>query len=363
MKIDDLRIFKKGLTQEEVMTLYTNEAIAPPPPAPNPQEVLAAKSGGYRYGFNGKEKDDELKGAGNSLDFGARIYDSRLGRWLSVDPLFANYSDLSPYNYVANSPLRFIDPDGKLIRLVINGEAFDYNPNRKEHGLHVINKFYEAIEYNMKTHIGQEVWNQLIETDMVIEIQLVKGDSENKYDPAKLGKTAASGTGGNQNETSLGVIYWNYEASLSLSTEQGVDDKDGGIYKGQVSPSTTLIHEAGHAVEAMRALLEGTDAVINFKANQMEGNSFGSDAQYDNKEERRNIVNVEQVYIKQINTIEQQTNGQNAVYQPLRFNHKAVAGKAVKNPNSVSDTNGYKDYRQDSIDKGKRIEHDDGIKD
>ena len=41
----------------------------------------------YRFGFNGKENDNEVKGAGNSVDFGARIYDSRLGRWMSVDSL------------------------------------------------------------------------------------------------------------------------------------------------------------------------------------------------------------------------------------------------------------------------------------
>lgn len=40
---------------------------------------------GYRYGFNGKEKDNST-GEGN-LDFGARIFAVRLGRWLSVDPL------------------------------------------------------------------------------------------------------------------------------------------------------------------------------------------------------------------------------------------------------------------------------------
>lgn len=35
-------------------------------------------SDNYRYGFNGKEKDDELKGEGNSYNFEARIYDSRV---------------------------------------------------------------------------------------------------------------------------------------------------------------------------------------------------------------------------------------------------------------------------------------------
>jgi RHS repeat-associated protein len=69
----------------------------------------------YLFGFNGKEKDDELKGEGNSLDFGARIYDSRLGRWLSLDPLMAKYPSMSPYNFCANNPIVFIDIDGRDI--------------------------------------------------------------------------------------------------------------------------------------------------------------------------------------------------------------------------------------------------------
>jgi RHS repeat-associated protein len=64
------------------------------------------------FSFNGKEKDDEVKGDGNSLDFGARIYDSRLGRWLTIDYLFAKYPSFSPYNFVLNNPILFIDPDG-----------------------------------------------------------------------------------------------------------------------------------------------------------------------------------------------------------------------------------------------------------
>jgi RHS repeat-associated protein len=69
----------------------------------------------YRYGFNGMEKDDEFKGEGNSYDFGARMYDSRIGRWLSVDPLAGSYPDLSSFCYAANSPIGIIDPDGERI--------------------------------------------------------------------------------------------------------------------------------------------------------------------------------------------------------------------------------------------------------
>ncbi|MBI1307407.1 MAG: hypothetical protein GC181_12455 [Bacteroidetes bacterium] len=80
----------------------------------------AAPEGGYRFGFNGMEKDDEVNGYGNSLDFGARIYDSRLGRWLSRDPLQKKYASLSPYNFVSNKPINFIDPNGMEIVSSLN---------------------------------------------------------------------------------------------------------------------------------------------------------------------------------------------------------------------------------------------------
>ncbi len=75
----------------------------------------------YRWGFNGKETDNEVKGAANSLDFGARIYDSRLGRWLSCDPLQNKYPYLSTYHAFGNSPILITDIDGKenMIYIVI----------------------------------------------------------------------------------------------------------------------------------------------------------------------------------------------------------------------------------------------------
>ncbi|MEX1192873.1 MAG: RHS repeat-associated core domain-containing protein, partial [Brumimicrobium sp.] len=66
----------------------------------------------YRYGFNGMEKDDEVKGESNSLDFGARIYDPRVGRWLSRDKLEGKKPYLTPYQGFKNNPVIFTDPDG-----------------------------------------------------------------------------------------------------------------------------------------------------------------------------------------------------------------------------------------------------------
>jgi RHS repeat-associated protein len=68
--------------------------------------------GGYRYSFNGKEQDPEISGDGNQYDYGFRIYNPRLGRFLSVDPLTKEYPGLTPYQYAENSPILFIDLDG-----------------------------------------------------------------------------------------------------------------------------------------------------------------------------------------------------------------------------------------------------------
>lgn len=71
-----------------------------------------AAEGGYRYGFNGKENDNEVKGEGNQQDYGMRIYDTRLSRFLSVDPLTKGYPHYTPYSYAGNKPIKFIDLDG-----------------------------------------------------------------------------------------------------------------------------------------------------------------------------------------------------------------------------------------------------------
>jgi len=66
----------------------------------------------YRYGFNGKENDDDIKGEGNQQDYGMRINDPRLGRFLSVDPVTSKYPELTPYQFASNRPIDGIDLDG-----------------------------------------------------------------------------------------------------------------------------------------------------------------------------------------------------------------------------------------------------------
>jgi RHS repeat-associated protein len=73
------------------------------------------------------EKDDEVSVNGDSYDFGARIFETRLGRWLTIDPVSSKYPYLTPYAFVANSPVIAIDPDGKLI-IFVNGKIGGGSP-------------------------------------------------------------------------------------------------------------------------------------------------------------------------------------------------------------------------------------------
>ena len=86
----------------------------------------SANSEGSKFGFNGKGKDNEISGEGNSYDFGARLYNPRLGRWLSRDAHESKYPAISTYSFVANNPLIYVDPDGKDIKVaseVVDGKT------------------------------------------------------------------------------------------------------------------------------------------------------------------------------------------------------------------------------------------------
>ena len=75
----------------------------------------------YSFGFNGKTKDNELKGNDNSYDFGARLYDPRTGRWGSVDAYRKKYPSHSSYNFCLNNPIIYLDPDGNDVFVAFKG--------------------------------------------------------------------------------------------------------------------------------------------------------------------------------------------------------------------------------------------------
>ncbi|MFL0086835.1 RHS repeat-associated core domain-containing protein, partial [Tenacibaculum maritimum] len=66
----------------------------------------------YRYGFQGQEKDDEVKGEGNSINYKFRMHDPRVGRFFAVDPLASKYPHNSVYAFSENRVIDGVELEG-----------------------------------------------------------------------------------------------------------------------------------------------------------------------------------------------------------------------------------------------------------
>jgi RHS repeat-associated protein len=103
-------------TEDGIVDYYTSDVVSQSDYYPFGMLLPGRNSSeeDYRYGFNGMEMDDEVHEVkGSSYDFGARLYNPRVGRWLSRDQLERNYPSVSSYNYCMNNPVILVDPDGK----------------------------------------------------------------------------------------------------------------------------------------------------------------------------------------------------------------------------------------------------------
>lgn len=115
-----------------------------------------ASSGDYRYGFQGQEKDDEIKGSGNSINFKYRMHDPRLGRFFAVDPLAAKYPWNSPYAFSENRVISAIELEGLEAHDLNNGETVN-GPYSNE-TIDGFNSTYDNATAN-GAEITTDIWN------------------------------------------------------------------------------------------------------------------------------------------------------------------------------------------------------------
>lgn len=221
----------------------------------------------YRFGFNGKENDNEVKGIGNSVDFGARIYDSRLGRWMACDPKSAKYPSISPYAFVANSPIIAIDPNGEEIAVTseTNEETGKTTITITVSGIITFDKLSNPVSSSSREKYVKNLNEALVSTysksfgdvDVVFVSNLVLG-SETDIKPEDH------------------VVYvTNLHTGEATIPEENV----GGFanfYGGKVAyfPKSPSFHTAAHEFGHLLGLLHPFDLMRDYKGNTDAINSF-----------------------------------------------------------------------------------------
>lgn len=219
-----------------------------------------------RFGFNGMEKDDEVKGVGNSLDYSARIYDPRLGRWLSGDPDQAKYTSLSPYCAFNNSPILMVDPTGKgakVVKVYENGKVvalkvvatiYVYSTvssiqnDISNHASNIQEEINTA--YNVNATGTVTVGDKTIQVPVVFEITVLPVGGENG--PSDAEKLAYKNT-----DASVNYVHLNDNAPGPDHTS----DTKGNTGDWSINPSTgskTRAHEFAHFLGWSIKLKNGT---------------------------------------------------------------------------------------------------------
>lgn len=139
-----------------------------------------------------------MKGSGNSYDFGARIYDPRLGRWLSIDPLAIEIPSVSTYSFAHNNPIVLVDQDGKLpiIPILIKAGA----SGAVDLVLQVaMNYLFDEDVQNIEQAFDKVDWAQ-------VSLETLKGANPFRTPGGKLGKAGLEAIGEVVTAGSLAVI-------------------------------------------------------------------------------------------------------------------------------------------------------------
>lgn len=208
----------------------------------------ASKS--YRFGFNGMENDNEVKGKGNSVDFGARIYDTRLSRWLSVDPHESSYPSLSGYSAFANNPINIIDPDGRDI-VDSQGKHVDIKFNKNgtlsfsKNATSSIRRVANALNL---TEAGKTQLRRVNQSEIHVKIQISSKVKIEKNKDGTTSNTFGETIQGNKNQND------NYGKIVNPDGSYGIKEASITIFEGTLKETNSKKHDGLSINQAIGAV-------------------------------------------------------------------------------------------------------------
>lgn len=118
--------------------------------------------------------EKQLKSHGSLYDYGARMYDTQLGRWWAMDNKAEKYFSWSTYTYTLNNPVRYIDPDGNVIvdpkgRPITYSKEKGWSPNATKDVIRIGNAM-------MATRTGRQQWNAMTNASHLIILTISSTD-------------------------------------------------------------------------------------------------------------------------------------------------------------------------------------------
>ena len=208
-------------------------------------------SGGYRFGYQSSEKDNEFKGDGNSYTTEFRQLDPRLGRWLSVDPVIQPWQ--SAYCSMDDNPVSHNDLPGN----VTNDWIITYSV--KADGTHVVHiKLTAASINNSDKKFNMKAFNNAVKSQIKASYSITYMDSETILKPKKMP--------GDRPDILVPEINYfkvQVEVDVEIRTIYNINQLKSNEHLIHIENSSEAKKQAGGENIYGQANMKGTDVLLN----------------------------------------------------------------------------------------------------
>ena len=205
------------------------------------------------YLFNAKEFDEET----GLYYYGARYYDPHISLWITTDPIKNKYPNISSYCYTANNPVRFIDPDGRIIKLpkgttseqifIVLGNIQKLTDDKvvfstqKDGSVRI--KIASLGKGNKSA--GTRLIRRINSSKRIMTINIISEKEEGNFETDDNPTNAINGKGSNVN------VHFNPESNPDIPT---LNRKTGRVSNKKRPSQVGLAHEMIHGDRSMRGV-------------------------------------------------------------------------------------------------------------